>query len=157
KNKKVVLLGSGGAARAIAVESALKDIAEITIINRTLEKAEEIVEIIKNNTKVVARAIKMQSVQNIPSCDLLINATSIGLASDSEMPNINYDDISSDMMVQDVVINPVETSFLRQAEQRGAAISTGLDMLVYQGKIGIRLWTGHEVDVDILKGSLRNE
>lgn len=154
--KRMVVLGAGGASRAICVESALAGCSEIHIFNRTIKKAEEIADIINENTDCIARADEWLGTIHIPDCDILVNATSIGLYPDKSCPDIFYDDITADMFVQDVIPNPPSTLFLEKAKEQGARTSDGLSMLVQQGAIGFELWTGEDAPVDIMKKALEN-
>ena len=76
---------------------------------------------------------------------------------DTACPDICYDDIHADMIVQDVIPNPADTLFLQKARERGAKTLDGLSMLVYQGAIGFKLWTGHEAPVDVMKSALESD
>lgn len=155
--KKIVVLGAGGASRAVCVECALAGVSEMVIMNRTAEKAEQIAKIICDNTDCKATACGWESGARIPKCDILINATSIGLYPDPGCPDICYDDITEDMIVQDIIPNPAYTLFLKKAEEKGARVLDGLGMLVNQGAIGFKLWTGEEAPVEAMKVALEKE
>jgi shikimate dehydrogenase len=109
------------------------------------------------NSKTPAKAnfIKWQGTYSIPSdTDILINATSIGLSPNvSEKPDINYDSLSSEMVVCDVIPTHI-TPFLKEAQDRGAKIVDGLGMLVYQGAIGFKIWTGLDAPVEVMHTAL---
>lgn len=156
KDKRMVVLGAGGASRAICVESALAGCSEIYIFNRTVSKAEEIAEIINNNTDCKAIAGQWLETLHIPDCDIFVNATSIGLYPDKSCPDIYYDDITPHMFVQDVIPNPPSTLFIEKAREQGARTSDGLSMLVQQGAIGFQLWTGEDAPVDVMKKALED-
>ena len=143
KGKKALVLGSGGAARSITVELALAGVQQITIVNRSSERGKGLTELLNSKTPARANFIEWQGAQSIPSdTDILVNATSIGLFPNAhEKPNVNYDSINSRMVVCDVIHTPM-TPFLKEAHDRGAKIVDGLGMLVYQGAIGFKLWTG---------------
>lgn len=157
EGKRLVVLGAGGAARAICVEAALAGCASVQIVARTVDKAQQIEEIINTSTSATATALPWQDTAHIPPCDILINATSVGLFPDTSSPDIHYEDITPDMFVQDVIPNPADTPFLAQARQRGARTGDGLGMLVAQGAIGFELWTGQKAPVDAMTESLRRE
>lgn len=125
ENKRIVILGAGGAAKAIAVECALAGAASVTICNRTHKRAEELSEVITSNTNAESSAVLLTTGMSVPEdTDILINATSIGLHPDSDRkPDINYDSITASMVVTDVVFNPAETLFLKEAAKRGAKTS----------------------------------
>ena len=143
KGKNALVLGSGGAARSITVELALAGVRQITIVNRSSQRGEVLTELLNSKTPARAKFIQWQGAQAIPSdTDILVNATSIGLFPNvDEKPNVNYDSINSRMVVCDVIHTPM-TPFLKEAQNRGAKIVDGLGMLVYQGAIGFKLWTG---------------
>ncbi|MEG1606025.1 MAG: shikimate dehydrogenase, partial [Clostridia bacterium] len=155
--KHIVLLGAGGAARAICVECALAGAGEIILINRNIERGEGLASLINEKTECRASFIPWNGTAEIPRCDILINATSIGLYPDENCPDINYDAITADMIVQDVIPNPADTLFLRNARARGATTFDGLSMLVYQGAIGYKLWTGREAPVAVMLAALEKE
>ena len=158
-HKNIVILGAGGAARAIGVECALAGAARITIINRTLERAEELAALISKHTKAEAMAGKLEKRQTIPKeTQILINATPIGLVPDSgSKPDLDYDSITAEMVVSDVVFNPVCTEFLKAASARGAKTINGLGMLACQGARNFTLWTGKEAPLEIMEKRLREE
>lgn len=158
-NKKIVILGAGGAAKAIAVECALEGAALVTIINRTKERAEELASVLKQHTKACSAGIQWVPRQKIPvDTDILINATSIGLMPDADAkPDIDYDTVLSHMVVSDVVFNPAETLFLKEAAARGAKTVNGLGMLACQGALNFTLWTGVEAPLDLMEETLRRE
>lgn len=157
--KKIVILGAGGAAKAIAVECALAGASFVTIMNRTQARAEELANVLKTHTKADAAGVKLEPGQKIPeNTDILINATSIGLHPDSaQKPDIDYDTIRDTMVVSDVVFNPAETLFLAEAAKRGAKTVNGLGMLACQGALNFELWTGVKAPLNIMEETLRLE
>lgn len=157
EGKTAVILGAGGASRAISVECALAGCARILIFNRTLSKAEEIAAVVNQNTACKAEAFVWEPGLRIPNCDILINATSIGLYPDPNAPDICYEDITPDMIVQDIIPNPANTLFLQKAKARGAVTYDGLSMLVEQGAIGFKLWTGEDAPTDVMYAALEKE
>ena len=159
EGKSVVILGAGGAARAVAVECALAGAEKVTIINRTKERAEELAALIAKETPAKSEALAWESGIAIPAgTDILINATSIGLAPESDKkPDIDYDSISPGMVVTDVVFNPAETLFLQAAASHGAKPVNGLGMLACQGALNFTLWTGEEAPLDVMEDKLREE
>ena len=157
EKKNIVILGAGGAARAIAVECALAGAMKITIVNRTEAKAIELAQLIRDRTKASSEAIAWIPQQDIPQgTDILINAISIGLGDDNQ-PDINYDTITPAMIVSDVVFNPSETHFLQEAAKRGAKTVNGLGMLACQGARNFTLWTGVEAPLEVMIDKLKEE
>jgi len=159
ENAKVLILGAGGAARAIAVECALAGVSHITVVNRTQSRGQELVEIINSRTAARADFLPWTSGLAIPSdTDILIQGTSVGLFPDSDaVVDINYDTITADMTVGDVVFCPVESLFIRKAKNRGAKVIPGLTMLVEQGVFAYELWTGHKAPTLVMYDTLAKE
>ena len=157
--KNVTILGAGGAARAIAVECALNRAAHINIINRSIEKGEELASLIQMKTDSSAKYLNWKSNIAIPSdTDILINATSIGFSPNvTDKPDIDYTTITPEMCVCDVIFNPAETIFLKSAAENGAKTITGLGMLVQQAALNFTLWTGVEAPVDVMEDALKKE
>ena len=153
KDKKVVILGAGGAARAIAVELALAGVAQIIIVNRSSERAKPLVNLLNKKTKAKAVFVYWDKPYLISvDTDIVVNATSIGLYPKvKEKPNIDYASINPKMVVCDVIPNPPYTPFLQEAKKRGAKTLDGLGMLVNQGAIGFKLWTGKNAPVAEMK------
>ena len=153
--KNVVILGAGGAARSISIELALAGVKTISIVNRTPDRGEMLASLITTKTSSQAHFVKWESGYVIPSdTDIVINATSIGLFPNiDEKPDILYKSITDKMIVCDVIPSPM-TEFLRESQRRGAQILDGLGMLVYQGAIGFKLWTGKDAPVDVMYKAL---
>lgn len=157
--KKMLFLGAGGAARAMAVESALNGAAEIIIASRTESKGQELVELLNTKTKCKAELLLWDGPVSIPdSTDILANATNVGMYPNiTDRPDIDYSTIRSGLLVTDAVINPPETAFLKSAATKGAKTLDGLGMLVYQAAIAIEIWTGRYPDCNVMKDALRKE
>lgn len=159
KGKHVVILGAGGAARAIAVECALAGAASITLINRTRKRAEDLAAVLRENTDTEVKVLSWEPGMRIPrGTDILINATSIGLAPAADQkPDIDYDMITPEMVVSDVVFNPANTLFLQEAKAQGAKTIDGLGMLACQGALNFTLWTGVEAPLELMEETLAHE
>ena len=151
----VVVFGAGGAARAITVELALAGAKEITIVNRSPERGEALVDLLNQDTPVAATYERWNGAYQIAEeTNVVINATSIGLFPKiDERPDIDYTKLTADMTVCDVIHSP-GTPFLRRARQQGSQTLDGVGMLVYQGAIGFKLWTGQEAPVDVMYRAL---
>ena len=154
--KRVMLLGAGGAARAITVELALAGVTDLLVTNRSAERGQILVDLLNNKTPVKATFHHWQGPFAVPEgIDILVNATSIGLYPEvNARPDLDYDSISAGMIVCDVIPNPPQTPFLREAAGRGATVLDGLGMLVYQGAIGIKMWTGQDAPVEVMHQAL---
>ncbi len=159
KGKKVVLLGAGGAARAVGVELALAGARRIIIVNRTEKRGEELTALLAEKTPVDASYEKWDTTFRLPSdTDILANATSIGLFPDVDArPDLEYDTVKKGMTVCDVIPNPPRTPFLAEAEKRGAVTIDGLGMLAWQAAIAFKMWTGREAPVEEMKKAIRDE
>ncbi|MYB20128.1 MAG: shikimate dehydrogenase [Holophagales bacterium] len=154
--KRIVIFGAGGAARAIAVELALAGATEITIVNRTRERGEELARHIPSCTATRARFEHWRGIYRLPEViDVAVNATSVGLFPDvdAELP-IDPDSLRPSTVVADVIPNPPRTRLLEAAAERGCTVLDGLGMLVNQGVSGIRYWTGVGVDPRVMRARL---
>lgn len=156
RGKRVVVLGAGGAARAMTVELAMAGAESITIVNRSRERAMPLVTLLAENTPVRVDFVEWTGPYAVPAgTDILANATSIGLYPNvDDRPDLDYATITSGMIVCDVIPNPPRTPFLREAEARGAQTLDGLGMLVYQGAIAFKMWTGHDAPVQEMRAAL---
>lgn len=155
RGKNVVLLGAGGAARAIAVELALAGARHIVIVNRTAQRGAELVATLRDKTKTDARLEIWRGDHAVPAdCDVVINATSIGLYNPGARVPLALDSLRPGMVVADVVFSPPRTRLLREAAARGCPTVDGLGMLVNQGVIGVKYWTGVEPDPAVMRRAL---
>lgn len=156
KGKRVVILGAGGAARAITVELALAGASELILVNRSHERGAGLVTHLQQNVNANARLVDWTETYPIGgNVDVLVNATSIGLYPDVDaMPDVNIDAAQSDLLVCDVIPNPPNTPLIKLAQSRGMRTITGLPMLVYQGSIGFEMWTGVKPDENVMKAAL---
>lgn len=155
--KNFAILGAGGAARAIAVESALAGARSITVVNRTPERGEELAALVAERTPAEAGFVPWVGTFEIPdNIDVLVNATSIGFHPSTDSPAIDDATIHAGMVVADVVANPPDTQFLQRAAQRGATTLQGLGMLVNQALTNARLWTGRDLDATVMRRALED-
>jgi len=155
-DKKVVLFGAGGAARAVAVEIALAGAAQITIVNRSQDRGEKLSQLLNEKTPAQANFVLWREPFLIPKdTNIVIHATSIGLFPDvNAMPNIDVSSLTAEMIVADGIHNPPLTRFLMAAQAHGCVTVDGLSMLVQQGVIGIKYWTGVDVNPKIMSEAL---
>lgn len=156
KNKKITILGAGGAARAVVCELLLADVDSVNIINRDLNKAEVLKKNILSNIDVNINVDKYDNLKNIISeTDILIDSTPVGMyPNNNAKPLVTSDMMHSDLIVNHLVYNPLETSILREAKKAEAIPISGLDMLIYQGIESFKIWTGEEAPYDLLKETL---
>ncbi len=156
EGKSVVMFGAGGAARAIGVEVALAGASSITVVNRSVERGEELTQLLNDRVPAEANFVSWDSTFNIPEgTDVVINATSIGLFPDVDARlNFNIDTLNEAMVVADVIPNPPQTNLVKDARAKGCKVIDGLGMLVNQGVIGIRYWTGVDPDPRVMRAAL---
>jgi len=148
---KIVLLGAGGAARAIAYELAPM-IQELTVLNRSVEKARILSDSLRGNTSY--GSLYESSV--IKSADILINTTPVGMYPYIDESPIESSILHPDLLVYDIIYNPLRTKLLKQAESAGARTLGGLWMLVYQGVESFKIWTGKEPSADTMYNAALN-
>ncbi|MCP4848215.1 MAG: shikimate dehydrogenase [Verrucomicrobiaceae bacterium] len=160
--KSCVIFGAGGAARAISVEMALAGCNRITIVNRSVERGTQLVELLNSKVREAcggtldAGFIPWDGDYAIPAgTDVVINATSIGLFPDIDARiALDIESLTPEMVVADVIPNPPKTHLVNDATQRGCKVIDGLGMLVSQGVIGIEYWTGKTPDSAVMRGGL---
>jgi shikimate dehydrogenase len=148
--KKVVLLGAGGAARAIAF-AIVDEGGDLVIVNRTREAAEDL-----------ARAVgcaygtldKLE--QELNSAHVVINATSVGMVSNESESLVNKELLSSELVVMDLVTHPKETNLLKEAKVRGCNVVYGDRMLLWQGVLKFQLYTGVEPPIEVMGRAINN-
>ncbi len=156
RDKSIVVLGAGGAARAITVEVALAGAAKLIVVNRNVKRGQALVEHLNARTSAQTQFVawdKMYSIE--PTIDIVVNATSIGLYPDLEStPDVDLSAARSDVLVCDVIPNPPDTRLLQRARARGLKTLNGLSMLVYQGTLGFEMWTGQAAPEEVMKSAL---
>lgn len=156
--RTVTILGAGGAARAVAVECALSGAKKIHIINKNEKRGRELADLVQEKTRARADYIPWVETVLIPDdTEILVNCTCVGLYPDTGRPDISYEQITEEMIVCDVVFNPPETDFLKEAEKHGAKTVNGLGMLVNQGALNYSLWTEHMAPKAVMKEVLERE
>jgi shikimate dehydrogenase len=155
KGKSVVMFGAGGAARAIGVELALAGAKSITIVNRSAERAEPLVKLLNDKTGAKTELVVWPKAYAIPAgTDIVVNATSIGLGDGNAPLDIDVKSLQPGMVVADVIVDPPDTRLLRDARAQGATVIDGLGMLINQGVIGVKYWTGIDPDPGVMRKKL---
>ncbi|AVB75474.1 Shikimate dehydrogenase [Methanococcus maripaludis] len=152
-NKNILIIGSGGASRAVSFELAKDN--NLTIVNRNIEKAE-------NLSKEISKKLKKENPLNyggldinIENFDIIINTTPVGMYPNTEVdPVIPLHNIKKDAVVMDLIYNPLEPVFLKEAKKYGAKTINGIGMLVYQGAVSFEIWTGIKPDIFVMKKSI---
>lgn len=152
KGQTIVLFGAGGAARAIAVELALAGASSITIVNRDKGRGETLAQLVNDKTKAKANYAPWTKAWRVPeSASIAVNATSIGLEDGNAALDIDTSSLRKGLVVADVIVNPPRTKLMRDAEAAGATAIDGLGMLVNQGVISIKYWTGIDADPQVMR------
>ena len=159
RGKKVLLLGAGGAARAIAVHMVLEEVESLIIANRTLEKAWQLSSYIRERLDFSSQVVSVEGEELrglLVQMDLIINATSVGMRT-NDLPLFDYRNLELHHMVCDIVYRPLETPLLRAARERGAKTLDGLGMLIHQGAMAFEIWTGYPMPVELVRQKLLEE
>lgn len=154
--ERLVMFGAGGAARAIGVEMALAGAKHVTVVNRSEDRGRELVALLREKTGIEAELHRWQGDFAVPpETDVVINATSIGLFPDVDARlALDVATLRPEMVVADVIPNPPRTRLVHDAEARGCRVIDGLGMLVNQGVLGIRYWTGVDPDPSVMRRAL---
>ncbi len=155
EGKNIVILGAGGASRAISFVLAERD-AHLVILNRQLELdwAEELAHRLSQTFNQEVEALKLDEenlAMTLDRADILVNATSVGMS-----PNISETPVPARLLkpglvVFDIVYNPIKTRLLREAEAAGAKTINGVDMLVWQGASSVEMWTGLREPIELMR------
>jgi len=165
RGKSLVLLGAGGAARAIGVEMALAGCSRIVLVNRDEKRGRELEALfrgkLRERVSEMGRDLEVTYVPwrgdfRVPEdTEILVNATSIGLFPDvSARIPLAMETVSAGTIVADVIPNPPATRLVREARKKGCRVIDGLAMLVAQGVIGIEYWTGMTADAEVMRRAL---
>ena len=145
--KKICVLGAGGAARSAVDAFSRAGVASIFVVNRTAEKAVQAIG--DSNVAVVG------SQSNIHECDIVFNATSVGMGTDESL--VSAELLHEGQLVIDAVYHPLETRLLRDAKSRGATVLDGLWMLIHQACVAQVLWLGREPDYQVMRNAAVQE
>ena len=143
KDKKVLILGAGGVVPSIIFALKNMNVQEITISNRTKEKAE--------NLRVLFNDLKILDWGNLTDFNMIINATSLGL--NNEKINLNFSSLRNDKLFYDVIYNPRETHFLKMGKELGHMTENGKTMFVYQALEAFKLW--HKIEPKVNKETFK--
>lgn len=148
KGKKVLIIGAGGAAKAIAFYLDLEG-AKVTLANRTKERAAQLAAKLSNADAI---GLGAEFKKQIKASDILVNATSVGMHPHEDATLVNADMMHQDLVVFDIVYNPVETKLLKEAKRAGVKkIVDGVKMLVYQGAASFKIWTKEEPPIEVME------
>ena len=153
-DKRILVLGAGGAAKGVCLALAGASVASITIANRTLDRARSLVDLLRGHGPP-ATAISLEDPtlrETALNADIIVNSTTLGMAHGpgEEVSPLSHDYLPANGLVYDLVYNPAQTPLLREAESVGAPRLGGLPMLVYQGAASFELWTGCDAPVSLM-------
>jgi shikimate dehydrogenase len=155
KGKRIVMLGAGGASRAIAVKLAIEGAVCISILNRTLSRAQEIVDIISNNYETSIQCLEngdSKQAELFKNADIIINTTSVGMFPGTENCPIDKSIVfEENQIIYDLIYNPVKSKLLKRAEKSGCKAINGMGMLFYQGIYAYEIWTGIKLSDEFKK------
>ena len=159
KGETMTLLGAGGAASSIFVQAALDGVKKINLFSikdRFWEKAEKMVDMVNSNTDCDAKLIELgnDDILNeaISNSKILTNATSVGMAPNTDNCIVkDFSIFNENLIVSDVIYNPMETKLLKIAKEHGCSTFNGIYMLLYQGAEAFKLFTGKDMPVEEIK------
>ncbi|MDD2555125.1 MAG: shikimate dehydrogenase [Syntrophaceticus sp.] len=153
KGKRVVMMGAGGAARAVAVALVHAGASRIDISNRSLNRAESLADDLRKiGADVDVCDYGVCFFEAVQNADLLVNATPVGMYPNHEdAPLIMRDRLPPHLLVCDLVYNPPQTRLLKEAAAAGCSVINGVGTLVHQGALAFELWTGRKAPLDLLQ------
>ncbi|MFA9558813.1 shikimate dehydrogenase [Evansella sp. AB-rgal1] len=149
-SKSVLMIGAGGASKAVSLTLAKHGVKQIVIANRTLAKAQELQSSCSRFAASSAMTIE-EAEQRLDEFDIIINTTSIGMLPEIDAIPISLQRLKKGAFVSDLIYTPVQTKFLREAEEMGAPTLNGVDMFVYQGALAFEHWTNIEAPIDTMR------
>lgn len=160
ENKNILIVGAGGASKAIAFTLINENIKSLTIANRSKDNANKLIENIKKQSNF--KNIKYHEITSaheiIPDVDIIINTTPIGMYPNHEAePPIKTENITEKHVVMDIIYNPLETKLLEQARLNGATTINGTSMLINQGLVSFEIFTGHEATYESFEEALMKQ
>jgi len=158
RGKKVLLLGAGGSAKAIAYTLS-QEVDELVILNRTPKPAAELADLLKQKFKKKINAGELSPSiikDNLADSDVLINATSVGMKPNANQTPVAPEWLKPDLAVMDIVYNPIETKLAKDAKAAGAKVVSGVEMLIYQGAVSFEIWTACKAPVEVMRKAALN-
>ena len=159
KGRKVLLLGAGGAARAIAYALA-KEADELAVLNRTVKQAQALAKLLEKacNKKIASGSLSPSDIQsNLQDSDILINATAIGMKPKPDESPVAPKLLRKNLAVMDIVYNPLETKMVKDAKAAGATVISGVEMLIHQGAASFEIWTGKSAPVEVMRQAVLSQ
>ena len=153
KNKNVLILGAGGAARAIVFGLCFEDIESITILNRNLDKAIDLAGDITSKTEYNGQFDTFENINKyLKDTDIIVHTTPNGMyPNNNDKPLVYAQQMNPNMVIFDIVYNPLETTILKEADKIGAVKVSGIKMFLYQGAEAFKIWTTMDADTDAME------
>ncbi len=159
EGKKMLLLGAGGAGKAIAFHAA-QEAEELKILNRTAQKAKELAEVLRKkfDKKISGNSLSSELLKKeLEDADILVNATSVGMHPHVDQSLVDPSWLRPELCVMDIIYNPLETKLAKDAKSMGAKVVSGVEMLVYQGAASFEIWTNRSAPVKVMKQAVLNK
>lgn len=150
KEQKVLVIGAGGAARAIYYSLLQEGASHVDVTNRTLPKAAELIAEKTGNAHSLIYTLA-EAEARLSEYTLIINTTSIGMQPNIDEAPISLENIRPQSLVSDIIYNPLQTKLLQEAAKKNALTQNGIPMFVYQGALAFQLWTGKQPDIDRMR------
>ena len=151
KDKKILLIGAGGAARAIIAGMSKEKAEEVDIANRTTKNAEELSEF-ATSIGLSTNVKKIEEIKNLQNYNIIINSTSLGLKNESSP--ISFEQINQDSVIYDIVYSPMNTDFIKKAKDKKLEVIYGYEMLLGQATRAFEIWHEMKAPYNAMKKAL---
>ena len=151
QDKKILLIGAGGAARAIIAGMSKEKAERVDIANRTTKNAEKLSEF-ATRIELSTNVKKIEEIKNLQNYDIIINSTSLGLK--NELSPISFEQINQDSVIYDIVYSPMNTDFIKKAKDKKLEVIYGYEMLLGQASRAFEIWHGMKAPYNAMKKAL---
>ena len=151
QDKKILLIGAGGAARAIIAGMSKEKAERVDIANRTTKNAEKLSEF-ATRIELSTNVKKIEEIKNLHNYDIIINSTSLGLK--NELSPISFEQINQDSVIYDIVYSPMNTDFIKKAKDKKLEVIYGYEMLLGQATRAFEIWHGMKAPYNAMKKAL---
>ncbi len=151
QDKKILLIGAGGAARAIIAGMSKEKAERVDIANRTTKNAEKLSEF-ATRIELSTNVKKIEEIKNLQNYDIIINSTSLGLK--NELSPISFEQINQDSVIYDIVYSPMNTDFIKKAKDKKLEVIYGYEMLLGQATRAFEIWHGMKAPYNAMKKAL---
>ncbi len=153
--KKIVILGAGEAARAIAIELGKAGCAEVVVVSQTPDHGQALVELLAGQLDTTATSVVLEGDYAVPGdAHVVVNATSVGMGNSADQAPLAVETLEAHQMVADLVFQPPRTQLLHEAQQRDCQTIDGLAVFVAQAAIAFRMWTDIDADTVLMREAL---